>query len=133
MQTVNAFLKGEGRRNPHLAMFCLGTAPIDHNLPSPCERLNGRRYKANLPAESSKCISATTTRCMDTSRTIPALQRNSQFYPHNRLSAESYSETVGHGQGHKQSKHAQVVQYPDRTWNRVQMQSARLPVVRESD
>ena len=30
-------------------------------------------------------------------------------------SAESYSENVGPGQGHKQSKHAEIVQHPDRT------------------
>ena len=38
---------------PHLAMSCLRTTPIDHNLPSPCELLNGRRYISNLPAISS--------------------------------------------------------------------------------
>ena len=35
-------------------MLCLRTTPIDHNLPSPCELLNGRRYKSNLPAISSR-------------------------------------------------------------------------------
>ena len=34
-------------------MLCLRTTPIDHNLPSPCELLKGRRYKSNLPAISS--------------------------------------------------------------------------------
>ena len=35
-------------------MLCLRTTPIDHTLPSPCELLNGRRYKSNLPAISSR-------------------------------------------------------------------------------
>lgn len=35
-------------------MLCLRTTPIDHNLPSPCELLNGRRYKSNLPTVSSR-------------------------------------------------------------------------------
>ena len=44
----------EGGGDTHLAMVCLRTTPIDHNLPSPCELLNGRRYKSNLPAISSR-------------------------------------------------------------------------------
>ena len=39
---------------------------------------------------------------------------------------ESYSENVGPGQGHKQSKHAEIVQHPDRTRNRVHTQSSAL-------
>ena len=35
-------------------MLCLRTTPIDHNLSSPCELLNGRTYKSNLPAISSR-------------------------------------------------------------------------------
>ena len=50
MQTVNKlFTKAkENGGDPHLAMLCLRTTPIDHNLPS-----HGRRYKSNLPALSS--------------------------------------------------------------------------------
>ena len=45
----------EGGGDPHLAMLCLRTTPIYHNLPSPCELLNRRRrYKSNLPAMSSR-------------------------------------------------------------------------------
>ena len=44
----------ENGGDPHLAMLCLRATPIDHNLPSPCELLNGRRYKSNLPAISSR-------------------------------------------------------------------------------
>ena len=35
--------------DPHLAMLCLRTTPVDHNLPSPCELLNSRVYRSNLP------------------------------------------------------------------------------------
>ena len=41
-------------------------------------------------------------------------------------SAESYSENVGPGHGHKQSKHVEIVQHPDRTRNCVHTQSAAL-------
>ena len=56
VQTVKKlFTKAkESGGDPHLAMLCLRTTPIDHNLPSPCELLNGRRYKSNLPAISSR-------------------------------------------------------------------------------
>ena len=74
VQTVKElFTKAkEGGGDTHLAMLCLRATPIDHNLPSPCELLNGRRYKSNLPAISSrsdgnvkfKCISPTTTGCI---------------------------------------------------------------------
>ena len=47
VQTVKKlFTKAkESGGDPHLAMLCLRTTPIYHNLPSPCELLNGRRYK----------------------------------------------------------------------------------------
>ena len=56
VQTVKKlFTKAKkGGGDPHLAMFFLRTTPIDHNLPSPCELLNGRKYKSNLPAVSSR-------------------------------------------------------------------------------
>ena len=56
VQTVKKlFTKAkENSGDPHLAMLCLRTTPIDHNLPSPCELLNGRRYKSNLPAITSR-------------------------------------------------------------------------------
>ena len=37
--------------DPHLAMICLRSTPIDHNTPSPCELLNGRVYRSLLPAK----------------------------------------------------------------------------------
>ena len=38
--------------DPHLAMLCLRTTPIDHNLPAPCELLNSRMYRSNLPGKT---------------------------------------------------------------------------------
>ena len=35
-------------------MLFLRTTPVDHNLPSPCDILNGITYKSNLPAVSSR-------------------------------------------------------------------------------
>ena len=40
----------ESDADPHLAMLCLRTTPIDHNLPSPAELLSSRVYQSNLPA-----------------------------------------------------------------------------------
>ena len=56
MQTVKrVFTKAtEGGGDSHLAMLCLRTTPVDHNLPSPCEILNGRKYKSNLTAVSPR-------------------------------------------------------------------------------
>ena len=44
----------ETNSDPHLAMLCLRTTPVDHNLPSPSELLNGRQYKSNLPTVSTR-------------------------------------------------------------------------------
>ena len=44
VQTVKRiFTKAkEGGVDPRLAMLCLRTTPVDHNLPFPCEIINGR-------------------------------------------------------------------------------------------
>ena len=39
---------------PHDVPKRAKTTPVDHNLPSPCEILNGRKYKSNLPAVSHR-------------------------------------------------------------------------------
>ncbi|XP_032230859.1 uncharacterized protein K02A2.6-like [Nematostella vectensis] len=54
VQTVKNVLQKckESNSDPHLAMLCLRTTPIDHNLPSPAELLNGRVYQSNLPGVS---------------------------------------------------------------------------------
>ena len=55
VQTVKRlFTKArESGSDPHLAMLCLRSTPIDHHTPSPGELLNGRRYKANIPVVST--------------------------------------------------------------------------------
>ena len=40
-------------RDPNLAMLCLRTTPINHNLPSPAELLNNRILRSNLIAKFS--------------------------------------------------------------------------------
>ena len=56
VQTVkHLFTKArESGQDPHLAMLCLRTTPIDHHTPSPCKILNGRRYRSNLPIVGTK-------------------------------------------------------------------------------
>ena len=58
VQTVKGLLQKckESGADPHLAMLCLRTTPIDHHLSSPAELLNSRVYQSNLPA-ISKTIS----------------------------------------------------------------------------
>ena len=52
VQTVKRIIKKckKSGQDLHLALLCYKTTPIDHNLPSPCELLNGRMYKSNLPS-----------------------------------------------------------------------------------
>lgn len=52
VETVKNLLQKckESGADPHLAMLCLRTTPIDHGLPSPAELLNSRVYQSNLPA-----------------------------------------------------------------------------------
>jgi len=56
VQTVKQlFTKArESGQDPHLTMLCLRTTPIDHYTPSPCEILNGRKYRSNLPIQGRK-------------------------------------------------------------------------------
>lgn len=51
VQTVKYLLQKckEFGSDPHLAMLCLQTTPINHNLSSPAELLNSRTYQSNLP------------------------------------------------------------------------------------
>ena len=52
VQTVKNLLQkcNESGADPHLAMLCLRTTPIDYGLPSPAELLNCRVFHSNLPA-----------------------------------------------------------------------------------
>lgn len=54
VQTIKRLLQKckECGADPHMAMLCLRSTPIDHHLPSPAELLNGRSFKSNLPAVS---------------------------------------------------------------------------------
>ena len=134
VQTVKKLFTNakEGGGDPHLAMLCLRTTPIDHNLPSPCELLNGRRYKSNLLAISSRS---------DGNVNAFLQQRHGVYKSHHDRTAKELApislqqtvrvlnpirKKVGPGHGHKQSKHAEIVQHPDRTRNRVQTQSSAL-------
>ena len=45
-------------QDPHLAMLCLCSTPLSHDLPSPAELLNGQVYQTNLPAVSKPSVSA---------------------------------------------------------------------------
>ncbi|CAB4035721.1 Hypothetical predicted protein, partial [Paramuricea clavata] len=60
VQTVKRLLQKckESNLDPHLAMLCLGSTPLSHDLPSPAELLNSRIYQTNLPAVSSPSCSA---------------------------------------------------------------------------
>ena len=58
-QTVKGLLQKckESGSDPHLAMLCLRSTPLDHNIPSPAELLNSRVYQTNLPAISKPSLS----------------------------------------------------------------------------
>ena len=60
VQTVKDLLHKckESGQDPHLAMLCLRSTPLSHDLPSPAELLNGRVYQTNLPAVSKPSFSA---------------------------------------------------------------------------
>ena len=49
VQTVKDLLHKckESGKDPHLAMLCLRSTPLGHDLPSPAELLNGRVYQTN--------------------------------------------------------------------------------------
>ena len=59
VQTVKNLLQKckESGADPHLAMLCLRSTPLDHNTASPTELLNPRVYQANLPSISKPGLS----------------------------------------------------------------------------
>ena len=59
VQTVKGLLQKckESGSDSHLAMLCLRSTPLDHNIPSPAELLNLRVYQTNLPAISKPSLS----------------------------------------------------------------------------
>ena len=54
MQAVKRLFAKENEfgNDPHLAMLCMITNPVDHGMPSTGELLNGRKYK--LPTVSTR-------------------------------------------------------------------------------
>lgn len=59
VQTVKNLLQKckESGADPHLAMLCLRSTPLDHSISSPAELLNSRVYQANLPTISKPSLS----------------------------------------------------------------------------
>jgi len=59
VQTVKSLLQKckESGSDPHLAMSCLHSTPLDHNIPSPAELLHTRVYQTNLLAISKSSLS----------------------------------------------------------------------------
>ena len=59
LQTVKDLLQKckESGQDPHMAMLCLRSTPLSHDLPSPAELLNGRVYHTNLSAVSKPSVS----------------------------------------------------------------------------
>ena len=41
----------EGGEDPHLALLAYITIPLTHNLPSPSELLNSRKFRCLLPVQ----------------------------------------------------------------------------------
>ena len=58
VQTVKNLLQKckESGADPHLAMLCLRTTPVSHNIQSPAELLNARVYQSNLPAMTKTAL-----------------------------------------------------------------------------
>ncbi|CAB4025295.1 Retrovirus-related Pol poly from transposon 297 [Paramuricea clavata] len=58
VQTVKNLLQKckESESDPHLAMLCLRTTPINHHLPSSTEMLNSRTYQSNLSSLSKPTL-----------------------------------------------------------------------------
>ena len=55
---MSIFIYKESGQDPHLAMLCLCSTPLNHDLPSPAELLDGQVYQTNLPAVSKPLFSA---------------------------------------------------------------------------
>ncbi|XP_014668315.1 PREDICTED: uncharacterized protein K02A2.6-like [Priapulus caudatus] len=57
VQTVKALLQKckESNTDPHIAMLCLRSTSLQHNIPSAAELLNSRVYQTNLPATRAAC------------------------------------------------------------------------------
>jgi len=81
VQTVKKLLQKckESGADPHLAMLCLRSTPIDHNIPSPAELLNSRVYQTNLPGVSKPSLSLSADGDVNTKLQARQEQRKSQY------------------------------------------------------
>jgi len=54
VQTVKNIMKKchDSRSDINMALLCLRTTPVSHNIPAPCMVLNNRLYKTNIPTAS---------------------------------------------------------------------------------
>ena len=82
VQTVKNLLQKckESGSDPHLAMLCLRTAPVDHHLPSPVELLNNRMYQSNLPGVSRPVILLNQQTDQEASSKLQHRQNLQKFY-----------------------------------------------------
>lgn len=89
--TVNSLLQKckESGADPHLAMLCFRSTPLDNNTASPAELLNSRVYQTNLPSMSKPSLSLSAdgeintkpqarpnqqkSQCGESSKTLPAI------------------------------------------------------------
>ncbi|KAK2566490.1 hypothetical protein P5673_010015 [Acropora cervicornis] len=105
VQTVKNLLQKckESGADPHLAMLCLRSTPIDHNIALPAELLNSRVYHTNIPNMSKPSLSLSAdgdnnaklqarqsqqkSQYHRASKTLPAMHPNDPVHvlnPHNR-------------------------------------------------
>ena len=81
VQTVKNVLQKckESGADPHLAMLCMRSTPIDHSIPSPAELLNSRVYQTNLPAVSKPSLSLSADGDVNTKLQTRQEQQKSQY------------------------------------------------------
>ena len=82
VQTVKKLLQKckESGADPHLAMLCLRSTPLDHNIASPAELRNYRVYQANLPSISKPGLSLSADGEVNTKLQARQDQHKSQYY-----------------------------------------------------
>ena len=81
IQTVKNLLQKckESGADPHLAMLCLRSTPLYHNIASPAELLNSRVYQANLPSISKPGLSLSADGEVNTKLQAQQDQHKSQY------------------------------------------------------
>jgi len=81
VQTVKNLLQKckESGADPHLAMLCLRSTPLDHSIALPAELLNSRVYQANLPSVSKPGLSLSADGDVNTKLQAQQDQHKSQY------------------------------------------------------